>query len=142
MLAIGLALGASVVWGLGDFLGGLKSRGLHVLAVLALSQVAGLAAVVVWLGMSGDDRPGVGTLVVAGAAGVAGAVGLAALYRGMAIGAMGIVAPISAVAAAVPFAVGVASGERPSAIQIAGILVALVGVALASRQPVHLGGGR
>jgi drug/metabolite transporter (DMT)-like permease len=142
MLAIGLALGASVVWGLGDFLGGLKSRGLHVLAVLALSQVAGLAAVGVWLAVSGDERPGVPTLGVAAAAGLAGAVGLAALYRGMAIGAMGIVAPISAVSAAIPFSVGVASGERPGAVQLAGVVLALAGVGLASRQPVHLGGGR
>jgi drug/metabolite transporter (DMT)-like permease len=142
MLAIGLALGASVVWGLGDFLGGLKSRGLHVLAVLALSQVAGLAAVAVWLAVSGDERPGLETLGVAAAAGLAGAVGLAALYRGMAVGAMGIVAPISAVSAAIPFSVGVASGERPGAVQLAGVVLALAGVGLASRQPVHLGGGR
>jgi drug/metabolite transporter (DMT)-like permease len=142
MLAIGLALGASVVWGLGDFLGGLKSRGLQVLAVLAFSQVAGLAAVTVWLAVAGDARPRVGTLAVAAAAGLAGAVGLAALYRGMAIGAMGIVAPISAVSAAIPFSVGVASGERPGAVQLAGIVLALAGVGLASRQPTHLGGGR
>jgi drug/metabolite transporter (DMT)-like permease len=60
----------------------------------------------------------------------------------MAIGAMGVVAPISAVAAAIPFAVGVATGERPGAVQLAGVMLALAGVALASRQPVHLGGGR
>ncbi|MBA2383101.1 MAG: DMT family transporter, partial [Actinobacteria bacterium] len=64
------------------------------------------------------------------------------LYRGMAIGAMGIVAPISAVAAAIPFSVGVASGERPGALQLVGVLIALLGVGLASRQPVRLGGGR
>jgi drug/metabolite transporter (DMT)-like permease len=110
--------------------------------VLALSQVAGLAAVAVWLAVGGDERPGAGTLVVAAAAGLAGAVGLAALYRGMAIGAMGVVAPISAVAAAIPFAVGVATGERPGVVQLAGVALALAGVGLASRQPVHLGGGR
>ena len=71
----------------------------------------------------------------------AAVVGIAALYRGMAIGAMGIVAPISAVAAAIPFVVGVASGERPGPLQIAGIVLALGGVALASREPTHLGGG-
>src|SRR5687767_10250458 len=103
MTAIVLALAASVVWGLGDFLGGLKSRGLHVLTVLALSQVAGLAAVAVWLAVSADERPGAKTLGVAAGAGLAGAIGLAALYRGMAVGAMGIVAPISAVSAAIPF---------------------------------------
>ena len=113
MLAIGLALGASLSWGLGDFLGGLKSRSLHVLTVLALSQAAGFGAVLVWLARSGDGFPGWTPVAWAAAAGAGGCVGLAALYRGMAVGAMGIVAPISALAAAIPFTVGVASGERP-----------------------------
>jgi drug/metabolite transporter (DMT)-like permease len=142
MLAIGLALGASLSWGLGDFLGGLKSRSLHVLAVLALSQAAGFGAVLVWLALAGDAFPGWTAVAWAAAAGAGGCLGLAALYRGMAVGAMGIVAPISAVAAAIPFTVGVASGERPGALQVAGIALALLGVALASREPRADGGGR
>ena len=142
MTAILLALGASLSYGLGDFLGGLKSRALHVATVLALSQLAGLAAILVWLLVSGDAFPGAGTIGWAAGAGIGGAAGLAALYRGLAIGAMGIVAPISAVAAAVPFTVGVAGGERPGALQVAGIVVALAGVALASREPAAQGGGR
>ena len=142
MTAIALALGASLVYGLGDFLGGLKSRALHVATVLALSQLAGLAAILVWLLLSEDAFPGGGALGWAAGAGIGGAAGLAALYRGLAIGAMGIVAPISAVAAAVPFTVGVAGGERPGALQVAGIAVALAGVALASREPAAQGGAR
>jgi drug/metabolite transporter (DMT)-like permease len=142
MTAIALALGASLAWGLGDFLGGLKSRSLHVLTVLAISQAAGLAAVLVWLVVAGDAFPGGPAAAWAVAAGVGGCLGLGALYRGMAVGAMGIVAPISAVAAAIPFTVGVASGERPGALQVLGILLALAGVALASREPAERGGGR
>lgn len=141
MLAISLALGTSLAWGLGDFLGGLKSRSLHVLTVLALSQTAGFGAVLAWLAVSGDRYPGWAAIAWAAAAGVGGCVGLAALYRGMAVGAMGIVAPISAVAAIIPFTVGVASGERPGALQVAGIALALAGVALAAREP-RAGGGR
>jgi drug/metabolite transporter (DMT)-like permease len=140
--AIALALGASLAWGLGDFLGGLTSRTLHVLTVLAVSQAAGLGAVLVWLAVSGDGAPGAAETAWAAAAGVGGCVGLGALYRGMAVGAMGIVAPVSAVSAAIPFAVGVASGERPGALQVTGIAVALAGVALASREPAERGGGR
>jgi len=142
MLAVGLALGASLSWGLGDFLGGLKSRSLHVLTVLALSQAAGFGAVLVWLGLSGDGFPGWASVAWAAAAGSGGCMGLAALYRGMAVGAMAIVAPISALAAAIPFTVGVAAGERPGALQLAGIGLALLGVALASREPGVNGGGR
>ena len=141
MLAIALALGASLSWGLGDFLGGLTSRRVHVLTVLALSQVAGLAAAAVWVAASADGFPGWSATALAAAAGASGCVGIASLYRGMAIGAMGIVAPISAVAAVVPFAVGVGSGERPGVLQVAGILLALAGLAVASREPRDRGGG-
>ncbi|MGH3073252.1 MAG: EamA family transporter [Gaiellaceae bacterium] len=142
MIAIALALGASLSWGLGDFLGGLKSRTLHVLTVLVVSQVAGMAAAVTWVIASGDGFPGWSATLLAAAAGASGCLGIATLYRGMAIGAMGIVAPISAVAAVIPFVVGIASGERPGALQVAGIALAMIGVAVASREPAHRGGGR
>jgi len=140
--AIALALGASLAWGVGDFLAGVKSRSLHVLTVLAISQSAGFAAVLLWLAVSGNSLPSGTAALSAVAAGIGGCFGLGALYRGMAVGAMGIVAPVSAVSAVIPFTVGVASGERPGALQLAGILVALGGVALASREPAERGGGR
>jgi drug/metabolite transporter (DMT)-like permease len=142
VLAIALALGASLSWGLGDFVGGLKSRTLHVLTVLVLSQVVGLAAALTWVVASGDGVPGWSATAWAAAAGASGCVGIGTLYRGMAIGAMGIVAPVSAVAAVIPFTVGIASGERPSPLQVIGILLALAGVGVASREPSHKGGGR
>jgi drug/metabolite transporter (DMT)-like permease len=142
LIAIALALGASLSWGLGDFLGGLKSRTLHVLTVLVVSQVAGMAAALTWVAASDDGVPGWPSILLGIGAGASGCLGIASLYRGMAIGAMGIVAPISAVAAVIPFAVGIGSGERPGALQVVGIVVALGGVAVASREPAHLGGGR
>jgi drug/metabolite transporter (DMT)-like permease len=120
----------------------LKSRTLHVLTVLVLSQIVGLAAALTWVAASGDGFPGWSATAWAAAAGASGCVGIGTLYRGMAIGAMGIVAPISAVAAVIPFTVGIASGERPSALQVIGILLALAGVGVASREPSHQGGGR
>ena len=66
-------------------------------------------------------------------AGVAGAAGVAMLYRGLASGAMSLVAPITGVVAVVvPIAVGVGSGERPAALQYAGIVAAVAAVALLS----------
>jgi len=41
VLAIGLALAASAAYGVSDFLGGLKTRSLALLAVLLVSQGAG-----------------------------------------------------------------------------------------------------
>jgi drug/metabolite transporter (DMT)-like permease len=106
-----------------------------VLTVLALSQLAGAVAVGVWTLVAAEPFLGAGATAAAMAAGVCGAVGLGALYRGMAIGAMGVVAPISSVAAAIPFVYGVARGERPSVVQFAGVVVALAGLVLVSRAP-------
>ena len=67
--AIALALGASLSWGLGDFLGGLTSRRMHVLTVLVVSQIFGLAAALVWVAASGDSIPGWSAVALATAAG-------------------------------------------------------------------------
>ena len=133
MAAIVLALGAAVSYGVGDFLGGLTSRRAHVLAVLLLSQAVGAAAVAVWVLVAGEPFLGSSAALAAVAAGLCGLLGLGGLYRGMAIGAMGVVAPISAIAAAIPFTVGILRGERPSSLQIVGALVAVLGLALVSR---------
>ena len=46
-----------------------------------------------------------------------GAAGISSLYRGLTVGRMGVVAPISATAPLIPVTVGLARGERPSVIQ-------------------------
>jgi drug/metabolite transporter (DMT)-like permease len=135
MEAAVLALLGAMSWGTGDFFGGLASRRAHVLTVLVVSQAVGLVGVAGWALASGDGPPGIGDVLPAVGAGAAGAVGLAALYRGMAIGAMGIVAPISAVSPAVPLAVDLVRGDAPGGIQWAGIATALAGVVLLAREP-------
>ena len=138
MTAIALALGASALWGVGDFLGGVTSRRLPAITVVALSQAAGLVAVTAVALVAGGPFLGAPALAAAVAAGLAGAVGLGALYRGMAIGAIGVVAPISASAAVLPVVVGLARGERPEPIHLVGIVVALVGIVLVAREPEAL----
>lgn len=139
MLAVVLALGAAAAWGTGDFLGGLASRRAHVLAVLLVSQAVGLAGLAAWLLVVRDAPPGNGGLLAALGAGVAGAVGLACLYRGMAIGAMGVVAPTSAASPIVPLVFDVARGTPPSIVQLLGIGLALAGIALVAREPGRIG---
>jgi drug/metabolite transporter (DMT)-like permease len=137
-----LALSGALLWGVGDFLGGLAARRITVIVVLAVSQAAGLAGMLVWLGLSGDPFPGVGELLPAAGAGLAGFAGLAALYRGMAIGAMGIVAPISAASPIVPLAVDASHGVVPSVWQWIGVAIVLIGIAVLSREPRSPKGGR
>lgn len=138
MTAVVLALGAAALWGAGDFLGGLTTRRLPVLIVLFWSQLLGLCGIAVWIAVSSAERPGAVLLWAAGA-GIAGAVGLGCLYRGMAIGAMGIVAPISATSPIVPLLVSVTRGDSPAAMQWAGIALALAGVVIVSREPGGVG---
>src|SRR5437660_11815571 len=121
MAAILLALAASVCWGVSDFLGGLKSRSLPLLAVQSLSLVAGFLVVVPLLLAHWTAPPSGLRLLYGALAGALGAIGIAAFYRGLSIGAMGIVAPISATAPVVPVVIGLARGEQPAVLQLAGI---------------------
>jgi drug/metabolite transporter (DMT)-like permease len=130
-----LALSGALLWGVGDFLGGLAARRLALLTVLAISQGIGLVGVAVWTSFSGDPFPGVVELLPAVGAGVAGLVGLGALYRGMAVGAMGIVAPISAASPVVPLTVDAAHGVVPSPLQWLGVGMVLTGIVILSREP-------
>ena len=58
MVALGLALGASIAWGGSDFLAGLVARRLPVLNLLLLSQAAGLVLLLVLLALAGQPaRP-------------------------------------------------------------------------------------
>src|SRR4051812_27676896 len=129
-----LAFASSVSWGLADFIGGLKSRTLPLLNVLLVSQITGLVLVGLFVAIRGEGAPEGDFAVFAALSAFAGITGLAAFYRGLAVGNMGVVAPISACAAVVPVAVGVATGDRPAAIQLGGLLLAITGVVLASRE--------
>ena len=137
-----LALAGAACWGVGDFCGGLASRRTTVLVVLAISQGVGLAGVLVWALVSRDAFPGVGPLLPAVAGGAAGVLGLAALYRGFAVGAIGIVAPISAAWPIAPLAVDATRGIVPSTLQWLGIGLVLVGVVALSLEGAATGGSR
>ncbi len=142
VLGIGLALASSLLWGAADFLAGLANRRAPLVTVLVGTQLAGLALVVLLLLVGGDALPRDARLGYA-ALGAAGAVvGLGALYRGLALGPMGVVAPISALSGAVPVLVGLALGERLSWLQLAGMALSLLGVAAAAATPSGLSGGQ
>lgn len=65
---------------------------------------------------------------------MSGAVGIAALYRGLATGRMGVVAPIAAVVtAAVPVAASIVLDGPPGPLRALGIAFALLAVVLVSR---------
>ena len=129
MFAPGLALGASLAWGVGDFLGGVKSRVLPALVVMGASQPFGLAAVAIAVAVRGTGPPG-WEIAWAPLAAVLGTIGLVAFYRGMAAGAMSVVVPIAAVAAGFPVVWGVVQGDSISVLQGIGFILALGGCVL------------
>lgn len=129
-----LALAGAAGWGVGDFLGGLAARRTAVLTVLALSQAVGLVGVLAWVVVAAEPFPGAVELLPAAFAGVAVAIGVGALYRGLAIGAMGIVAPISATSPLVPLTVDAARGVVPSPLQWFGVALVLLGIVVLSRE--------
>jgi drug/metabolite transporter (DMT)-like permease len=139
-MAVVLALGASLTWGLADFFGPLQGRALGALRALVWLQVAGLLGIAIIVAARGRE-PGGALVLLAVPAAMSGTMGLYAYYRGIAVGAVSVVAPIAGVSAAIPVIVGVISGERPSVWQGIGMAAALAGVFLASREP-HAGGGR
>ena len=139
MRSIALALGASLTWGVSDFFGPLKGRTLGALRVLVYVQLGGLIAIAIIVAIRGKG-PADPAVLFAVPAAISGTLGFYAYYRGMAVGAMSIVAPIAGISAAIPVVVGIVSGDRPSLWQWLGIAAALGGVFLASREPGR--GGR
>ena len=101
------------------------------MAVLVVAQPIGGALLGIWVAARGEGPPGSEVLWACLAA-VLGTTGLIAFYRGMAAGALSIVAPIAGAGAAIPVIWGLARGDRPSLYQQLGFAAALVGVILAS----------
>jgi len=136
-VALLLALGAGLSFGLADFVGGFAAKRTPATTVTVLSQVAGFAVLLVALPFVGGV-PSTSALGFGALAGVAGSLGLVAYLKGLAAGPMGLVAPVtSVVGAAVPVTVGLAAGERLSVISTGGLLLGLVAIGI-----VAGGGGR
>jgi drug/metabolite transporter (DMT)-like permease len=131
VFAAALALAAAASWGVGDFFGGLKSRSLNPVAILIVAQPIGLTLLAIWVAVRGQGPPGSEVLWACLAA-VLGTTGLIAFYKGMAAGALSIVAPIAGAGAAIPVIWGLAHGDHPSGYQELGFAAALIGVVLAS----------
>lgn len=103
------------------------------MGVLAAAQAIGAGAALLVVLARGDGLPTLHDLGWAAAAGACGAIGLAALYRGLADGRMGIVAPVTGVlAAAIPVAVGIALAGLPGPLRIVGFGLGIVAVVLVS----------
>jgi uncharacterized membrane protein len=103
----GLASAAS--WGAGDFCGGMATRRSPVFPVVVGAHLVGAVGFTLLAALTGEALPPARNLAWCAVAGLSGAVGLVALYRALAVGRMGVAAPVSGVlSAAVPVAAGAA----------------------------------
>ncbi|MGI9098400.1 MAG: EamA family transporter [Solirubrobacteraceae bacterium] len=134
MAAIAFALGCSVLWGLADFLGGLKSRTFPVPVVLGAMYLSSLTVLALFVGARGEGPPPIESVVAALSAGLVGIAGLMAFYRALAIGTRILSAPLPATGVALPVLVGIATGDQPGLVRSVGLGAAVVGIVLASRE--------
>ena len=130
-----LALGSALFYGAADFTGGLTSRRAGTIPVVVISQFSGLLLLALLLPVLPSASPSRDDLLWGAAAGLTGGVGVALLYRALAIGTMAVVAPTTAVCAvAIPVLVAVLLGERPVPLAIAGIALGIISIILVSQQ--------
>lgn len=142
-----LALLASVFLGVSDFLGGAISRKVKLVSVLFLSQVVATLAVLPRLFIESPFENAGPALFWGSVGGVATAIAVSSLFKALAIGTMGVVAPITSLGVIVPAVVGIIGGDEFTVLLAAGLLVAVVGTVLASgpevkRGPAQHGGAK
>lgn len=121
---------AALSWGSGDFIGGYTARRANRYLVVILAEVSGLLMLALGLLVfEPEPVPDALDLTYGALSGVVGAVGLLALYSGLSLGHMGVVAPLSAVFTAVlPVMLGLFTEGLPTPLQLAGMVLALPAV--------------
>ena len=131
----GLSLSAAASWGAADFSGGLAAKRADAFGVVVVAHTTGLLFMLALALVAHEPVPERAALLWGAAAGLVGGVGLAALYRGLAIGTMGVVAPFSAVITAVlPLVFSFLNEGLPRVWQLGGFALALVSIWLIAAQ--------
>ena len=98
------------------------------------SQLVGTVVALILAVVRGETAPSPADLGWSVCGGLCGGIGISALYQGLAVGRMGIVAPITGVIAAlIPVAAGIALEGLPAPLVLFGIGLAFVAVVLVSR---------
>ena len=134
MIALSLSLAACVGWGVADFLGGIKSRSIPVLTVMLIANLFGFILILAVVTIRAEAMPHDPVLLMAVIGGIAGIVALGLLYRGLAVGSMSIVAPISATGVILPVLAGFLFGDVLTCLQSIGIVAAILGSILAATE--------
>lgn len=133
ILAIILALSAALFGGAADFAGGTAARRTSAREIVSLSQASSLVFCILLVATTGGVHFSDMRAVLWGIpAGLCMSAALVLLYSALAMGTMGVIAPIGAAGVLIPVVWSLALGIMPSILQLSGIGVALVGIILAS----------
>lgn len=131
--SIVFGLTSALVWGAGDFLGGLSSRRSSVLGALLINESSGLLILIACAFLFQEPFPSNVQIGWGIAAGLAGTVGLGALYWGLSSARASIVAPVSAVIAAlIPAVYTAVTIGLPDTTKQLGFAVAIAAIILVS----------
>ena len=133
LLAIVFGLTSALVWGAGDFLGGLSSRRSSVLGALLVNETSGLLILILCAFLFQEPFPSNTQIGWGIAAGIAGTIGLGALYWGLSSARASVVAPVSAVIAAlIPAVYSALTIGLPDTNKQIGFVVAIAAIILVS----------
>jgi drug/metabolite transporter (DMT)-like permease len=136
-----LALAAAVLWGGGDFSGGMGAKFAggtmgSALRVIVLSHAASFSVLLLVAGMRGDAFPQGVALVWGVGAGVMGGLSLMCFYVALSRGAMGASAALSGLlAAAIPAVVSIVGEGSPGMLRVVGFVVAGAAIWLIAAGP-------
>jgi drug/metabolite transporter (DMT)-like permease len=135
LLASGLlGIASAITWGAGDFCGGISSKTVRSLVVVFFSQLIGLVFLVALALITREPLPNLVDVGWGVVAGVAGLIGLSALYTALSRGNMGLVAPVTGViSTTMPVIFGALTQGLPHLLQLVGFALAIFAVALISR---------
>ena len=129
-----VALISAVVWGTGDFVGGLATRDRDKYQVLALSAFAGMTGLLIAMLIRAEPWPDPISILWSCVAGISGAIGMASLYRGLAIAQAVLVAPTAAVVSVVlPIVIGTIMHGAPSPEKWIGMAAGMAGIWLVTK---------
>ncbi|PWH15713.1 MAG: EamA family transporter [Anaerolineae bacterium] len=128
-----LGLTAALVWGAGDFNGGIASKRTNALSVVIVAHGFSMALLLVFALVLRESFPSTRAWMWGGLAGLVGPAGLVLLYKALAGGKMSVAAPVSGVVgAALPVIFGIFTRGWPSPWVLAGFGLAMVSIWLVS----------
>lgn len=130
-----LGLLAALAYGSSDFAAGIGGRGVGATRVALSVHLLALISAVAGLAIFPSHALNWSTTAWGILAGLSSVIGTLSLYRGLAIGQMSVVAPVSGVVAAgLPAIVGLLGGDHLSSTATVGLVLALPAIAMVSFQ--------